>query len=119
MSKKLIVSLLVVGLLLLSVPMALAANDKLQNPEIAKLQQQIHDMQKQLIQKYVDNGKFTSEQGKSIQERMDKGFQNAQENGFQPGAGCASGGSGLSNGGCCGGLGGPVNGATPQSNSNL
>jgi hypothetical protein len=65
MSKKLILSLLVVGLLLLSVPMALAANDKLQNP------------------------------------------------------GCASGGSGLSNAGGCGGLGCPGNGATPQSNSNL
>ncbi len=122
MRKKLIISLVVIGLMLLSVPMVFAASDKPTNPDIAKLQQQIHDLQKQLVQKYVDNGQITPAQGKSIQQRMDQQFKNTQENGFQPGAGCLGGGPGNVNGGGCGGRGGsgPGNGtAAPQSFRNF
>ena len=102
--------------------MVLAATNQAQNPEVAKLQQQIHDMQKQLIQKYVDGGQLTSDQGKAIQDRMDQQFKNAQENGFQPGAGCgagSAGGAGCIKGGGCGNGGFGAGKAAPQSFSNF
>ncbi|HZW82101.1 MAG TPA: DUF2680 domain-containing protein [Candidatus Deferrimicrobium sp.] len=123
MNKKLMISLLIVGMMLLSVPIALAAGDQSVNPDIAKLQQQIHDLQKQLVQKYVDNGQLTVDQSKNIQERMDQQFKNAQDNGFKPGSGCYGAGIGGVNGGGCGGRGGIGAGqgsnAVPQSFSNF
>lgn len=104
MTKKILIPLLVVGLLLMSVPVVLGASDQ-GKEDIAKLQKQIFDLKKQLVQKYVDNGQITVEQGKLMEQRMDQAYKNAEQNGFTPGAGCGGYGGGMMGGGMMGGPG--------------
>lgn len=94
MSKKLLVTLLVAGLMLAAVPIVLGATDNSKLADIAKLQQQIFDLRKQLVQKYVENGQITQEQGTFMQNRMEQMYQYQQQNGFQPGFGCGGMGPG-------------------------
>ncbi len=115
MSKKLLVILLAVGLMLVAVPIVLGATDNSKLGDIAKLQQQIYDLRQQLIQKYVESGQITPEQGKFMQNRMEQMYQYQQQNGFQPGYGCGGmgpGGRGFGPGGRGGW--GPGAATTPQ-----
>lgn len=109
MSKKVLISLLVVGIMLIAVPIVLGATDNAKLQEITKIQQQLLDLRKQLVQKYVEDGQITPDQGKAMQDRMDQGYKYAEENGFQPGPGCGGGGFGpgmMSGGGGRGMMGG-------------
>jgi hypothetical protein len=92
------------GLLLvaLAVP-ALAAVGT--DDEIAALEQQIRDLQKQLIDKYVAAGRLTPEQGKFMQDRLDAVSQWRAANPNATGWWCPGWGTGMGPGMMWGGRG--------------
>ncbi len=103
MTKRMVVLLVALLVVAIAVPAYAAITDE-QQKAITDLFKQKVNLQKQIIQKYVDAGVITKEQGKLMQDRMDLMLQAqlTNPNGFVPGA-CLSGGS-------CGGFGGGMMG---------
>ncbi len=110
MRKRILAGVLALAIMLIAVPIVLGATTAPSNPQIAQLQQQLLDLKKQLVQKYVENGQLTADQGKLAEQRMDDVYKYAEQNGFQPGPGLG----GICGGGC-GRMGGRGPGAVPQS----
>jgi len=110
MTKKLVTGIVAVLLVIaLAVP-AFAAITDVQKEEINGLYQQIAELRKQIVQKYIDAGEVTKEQGDLIQKNIDEATKYQQENGgaFGPGWGCGGGGmmGGYGGGGMMNGYGG-------------
>ncbi len=97
MKKKLLIALTAVLVLAFAVP-AFAALTDTQKQDILDLHKQILELRKQMVDKYVESGEITSDQGQAIKDRMDQAEQYRQENNILPGAG-------FRNGGGCGGYG--------------
>jgi len=108
MKKKLLIALTAVLVLAFAVP-AFAALTDTQKQDILDLHKQIVEMRKQLVDKYVESGELTADQGQGIKDRMDQAEQYRQENDILPGAGFRNGGGGCgaygAGGGCGGGAG--------------
>ena len=71
MTKKLVLALTVALLIAFAVPAYAAMTDG-QKKEVLDLQKQMAALRKQVVQKYVDSGEITKEQGKTIQENIDQ-----------------------------------------------
>jgi len=63
-NKKLFVVLAALLLVVLAVPTAFAALNDQQREEVDRLYQQIFELKKQIIDKYVEGGEITPEQGR-------------------------------------------------------
>lgn len=61
---------------------AFAALTTDQAKEVETLHQQMLDLRKQVVQKYVEYGQITPEQAKAVTDRMEAGFKARQEAGF-------------------------------------
>lgn len=125
MKKKLLIALTVIMVLAFAVPAFadLADLTDKQKQEINGLQSQIVELRKQMVDKYVDAGQITVDQGKAIKDRIDQAEKYRQENNILPGAGIGRGncgGFGGGFGGGCGmrGAGGPAAWGGPA-NANL
>ena len=117
--KKVVALLLVAGLLVaFAAPSAFAALTDEQQKQLDGIYQQMADLQKQLVQKYLDAGLITQDQATYMQEGIDLGTQYRSQYGYGwgygwgPGA-CLGGGfgSGFRGGfgrGMMGGFGGPA-----------
>lgn len=79
MTKKLVIALTAVLVIAFAVP-AFAAMTDAQKKEITDLQKQIAALKKQVVQKYVDSGEITKDQGKSIQDNIDQWQDYAEKN---------------------------------------
>ncbi len=88
MSKKLLIALTVVLVIAFAIP-AFAAITDVQKKEISETQKQITALRKQLVQKYVDAGQITKEQGTTIQKNIDQRQEYIEQNptAMVPGAG--------------------------------
>lgn len=104
-----IIALVVLLLGALAVPALAAAGV---DDEIAALEQQIRDLQKQLIDKYVAAGRMTPEQGQFAKDRLDAVSQWRAAN---PNAGwwCPGPGAGMGPGMMWGGTGSGWRGGPP------
>ncbi|MFZ3172333.1 MAG: YckD family protein [Carboxydocellales bacterium] len=71
MTKKLVLALTVALLIAFAVPAYAAMTDG-QKKEVLDLHKQMAALRKQVVQKYVDSGEITKEQGKTIQENIDQ-----------------------------------------------
>lgn len=97
MKKKLVTLVLGAAVVLAAAPSAFAALTNTQQAEVDKLEAEIANLRKQVVQKYVDSGQITSEQGKAIQQRIDTAVKNGTTNGSvygMPGFGGGRGGCG-------------------------
>lgn len=86
--KKVVVLLVLVGVLMaFAVPSAFAAPTNDQQKELNKIQQQMNDLEKQMVQKYVEAGMITQEQADlMIQDIELKGqYQSQYNNNWGPG----------------------------------
>lgn len=116
MKKKLLTLVLGAAVVIAAAPSAFAALTNPQQAEVNKLQNEIANLRKQVVQKYVDSGQITAEQGKAMQQRIDAAVQSETTNGSVygvPGFGGGQGGCGRSGanlGGGQGGCGGPGSG---------
>ncbi len=106
MSRKWIIGLLVVAMLVLGVSYAMAAVPETTQKEIDGIYQKMIELQKELIQKYVDAGLLTPEQGKYMLENLELRAKYRSNFGFGRGFGWGMGG--MMGGGMMGGLGGPA-----------
>ena len=125
--KKYIIGIVLILMVALAVPAAYGAVSADKQKEINDLNKQILETRKQVIDKYVESGQITAEQGKLVKDRIDQAEKNLQQNGGQvvpgvglgrcggvgPGLGCGGLGSCYANGGVPGA--GLRNGATPNS----
>ncbi|MEW5762396.1 MAG: YckD family protein [Bacillota bacterium] len=95
MRKGLVITLVALLVLALAAPALAAALTPEQSQEIAKIHQQILDLRKQLIDKYVAYGRLTPEQGQQIKARIEARQKFLQENpdylGNCPGCGLRAG----------------------------
>jgi len=93
MKRKLIIGLVAVLTLAFAVPTAFAAITDQQKQEIDALYKQMFELRKQIIQKYVDGGEITKEQGDTLKKNIDKAYEYRKKNGtgFGPGAGGCGG----------------------------
>lgn len=82
MKKKLIVAVATVLLVALAAPVALAALSDQQKEEINRLYQQMFDLKKQIVDKYVEGGEITPEQGRLMKEHLDYMQQYHRDYGF-------------------------------------
>lgn len=99
MKKKLVAALTAVLVLALAAPALAATLTPEQSQEIVKLHQQMLELKKQIIDKYVEYGRLTPEQGQQFKERIEARQKFLQDNpdwfsrcpGFGPGfgRGCA------------------------------
>jgi 6-phosphogluconate dehydrogenase len=71
MTKKLVLALTVALVIAFAVPAYAAMTDG-QKKEVLELQKQMAALRKQVVQKYVESGEITKEQGKTIQENIDQ-----------------------------------------------
>ncbi|MHB1167398.1 MAG: YckD family protein [Carboxydocellales bacterium] len=71
MTKKLVLALTVALVIAFAVPAYAAMTDG-QKKEVLELQKQMAALRKQVVQRYVDSGEITKEQGKTIQENIDQ-----------------------------------------------
>jgi predicted PurR-regulated permease PerM len=118
--KKLIAALTTLLVLALAAPALAATLTPEQSQEIVKLHQQMLELKKQIIDKYVEYGSLTPEQGQQIKARIEAIQKFLQENpdwfsqcpGFGPGFGRGCAGCGLR-----GIMGGWQWNNTPQTNS--
>ncbi|GAW91800.1 YckD family protein [Calderihabitans maritimus] len=86
--KKIAVVLLVLILAsALVAPAALAAITDQQKQDILQLFQQIVELRKQIVDKYVEAGELTPEQGEFIKDRIDNMAEFRIQNGILPGYG--------------------------------
>ncbi|GAW31308.1 hypothetical protein JDF658_10730 [Carboxydocella sp. JDF658] len=102
MKKKWLALVAAVLLVAFAVP-AFAAITDAQKKEILDLQKQIVELRKKMIDKYVEAGQLTPEQGKLMKDRMDQMEKYREQNGILPGPGMMQGGG-------CGGFGFGANG---------
>lgn len=98
MKKKLLVFLVTVALLSLVVPNAFATISENQKKELDGLYQQVFELRKQVIQKYVEAGELSSEKGNALIKELEKELENSRKQGFKPiepnagvGGGCGGG----------------------------
>ncbi|MBC9784050.1 YckD family protein [Heliobacterium chlorum] len=107
LKKKLLVTGLAGILTLSTVGTALALTQE-QTNEITQLHAQMFALRKQMVQKYVEFGQLTPEQGQAIEQRMDTNFKARSESGFEnclPGQNCLRNQSGNNGNGTCQGNG--------------
>ncbi|MCL4425019.1 MAG: YckD family protein [Firmicutes bacterium] len=71
MNKKVLVVILVALLLVAAVPTVFAAIDSSKQKEIQALYQQMLEIRKQIVDKYLEAGLMTPEQAKLIKDRLD------------------------------------------------
>lgn len=91
MKKFFALGLAVLVLGLAAIP-ALAATDTQQTTsDLAALYQQMVNLRKQIIDKYVDLGKITPDQAKIAKDRVDQMYEWQKENNFQYGPGWGMG----------------------------
>ncbi len=122
MKKKFIMGLVAVLVLAVAVPAAYAAITDKQKQEIDGIYKQMFELRKQVVDKYVEAGELTKEQGDTMKKNMNEAYKNRQENGtgIAPG-GCGGpgmqemhnsmmGGGGMMGGGMMGGFGGGMMG---------
>ncbi len=118
MKKKIIIGLVALMVLALAIP-AYAAATNTQVKEINDLWNQIFELRKQMVEKYVDAGKLTKEQGDAVKKNIDQENKYRQENPDSAylGSGCAGSangtggaGSGMMGGAGYGMMGGTGNG---------
>lgn len=114
MTKKIAFILTLVFLLVLAVPVVFAAVTGDQKAEIDALYQQIVELRKQIIDKYVEGGEISKEQGELLKQRIEQAEQFRRNNNLGPWH-CGSLGPGGMMGGCGGSFRG---GLTPGSNTN-
>lgn len=117
MTKKLMIGLSVLLLLVFAVPAfgAITGFTDSQKQELNDLQKKIVELRKQMVDKYVEAGQLTADQAKTIKDNIDKAEQNREKSGILPGVGIGRGfggcglgrgaGNGCVGGGCGGGLG--------------
>lgn len=90
MKKGLLIALVVVLLVAVMVPAALALTDT-QKEELTDLYEQQHQIQQQILDKQVEAGLVDPEDAQQVQERMNQGWEYRQERmnegeyGFGPG----------------------------------
>ncbi|KUK40480.1 MAG: hypothetical protein XD69_1471 [Clostridia bacterium 62_21] len=104
--KKLVAILAAVLVLAVAAPALAATLTPEQSQDIAKLHQQILELRKQLIDKYVEYGRLTPEQGQELKARVEARQKFLQENpdwfsqcpGFGPGFGRGHGPRGMMGG---------------------
>ncbi|GAW93019.1 YckD family protein [Calderihabitans maritimus] len=82
MRKLLVLTLISLMVLLVTVPAALAAMTDQQKEEIDSLFQKILEIKQQIIQKYVEAGELTPEQGQWLQQHAEEMYQFHKANGF-------------------------------------
>ncbi|PKM80059.1 MAG: hypothetical protein CVU89_15495 [Firmicutes bacterium HGW-Firmicutes-14] len=99
MKKKLLVALSVILVLAFAIP-AFAAVTDAQKTEILDIHKQMLELRKKLVDKYVEAGELTADEGKAIKDRVDEMEKYRDENGILPGPGMMGGG-----GRGCGGYG--------------
>lgn len=131
MKRKIFIGLAVVLLLAMAVPAFAALTTTAQKTltdaqkkEILSLEKQIIELRKKIVDKYVEAGQLTEDQGKLIKERMDQMQKFREENGILPGPGgfgggpCKRGGFGRGGFGPGFGPGGGWNGVNPGTGNN-
>lgn len=96
MKRKSIIALAVVLLLAFAVPVlaATAGLTDQQDQPVPDLQKQAHEVRKQMVDKYVEAGQLTREQGDAIKQQMDQNYEYRVNNGILPGSGLGWGGRG-------------------------
>ena len=126
MPKKYAILLALVLIVAIGVPAAYASLNDTQQSQVNQLYKQMLDIRKQIVDKYVDAGQITPDQGNAIKKQIDRMYDYSVKNGggFGPGmmggAGGMMGGAGAMMGsGGCGGYGSPGGdvpdgSATPQ-----
>lgn len=115
--KKIITGIIVLLLIALAVPVAYAAVSSDKQKEINDLNKQVFNLRKQIIDKNVEGGNLSPEQGKLAKERIDQRQQYIEENGGQVGPGLGRGAcGGLGTGGYCQGIGAGTTGGVTQNN---
>ncbi|GFN22104.1 YckD family protein [Thermanaeromonas sp. C210] len=82
MKKKLVVVMATLLLVALAVPAAFAALNDQQREEVNQLFQQMFELKKQIIDKYVEGGEITPEQGRIMKEHLDYMQQYHRDYGF-------------------------------------
>lgn len=106
MKKQVLALVLGLAVAVAAAPTAFAALSNNEKAEVDKLEAEIAKLRKQVVQKYVDSGEITAEQGKAIQQRIEAAQQNRALNGVPFGGGMGlggCGGPGAGQGGCGGG----------------
>lgn len=102
--KKWLIGLLLIGVLTTVVVPAFALNKGLtseQQKDIGKLQQQIIDLRSQIVDKYVDAGLMTKQQGDQAKQQLQRSLEQGQNYGavpYGPGYGCGGAGNGMMGG---------------------
>ncbi|MGI6286326.1 hypothetical protein MHOCP_17740 [Moorella humiferrea] len=96
--KKIALILAVVLTLGVLTPVAFAAVSDQQKAEIESLYQQIIALRQQIIDKYVESGQLTKEQGDLIKQRIQAMEEYRAQNGFVPGPGFCGNGYGMMGG---------------------
>lgn len=105
MNRKVVLIVAALMLVVMITPAAFAAISDRQKEEINKLYQQMFDLKKQIIDKYVESGQITKEQGEYYKKNLDYMQKYPSQNGcgmLGP-AGCGAG-PGMTGG--CGMMGG-------------
>ncbi|MHB8172217.1 MAG: DUF2680 domain-containing protein [Thermincolia bacterium] len=110
MKKKFIMGLVAVLVLAVAVPAAYAAISDKQKQEIEGIYKQMFDLRKQVIDKYVEAGELTKEQGDAMKKNMDEAAKYRQEKGTGIGSGGCGGPGMMGPGGMMGGFGGGMTG---------
>ncbi|MHB9094478.1 MAG: YckD family protein [Eubacteriales bacterium] len=109
MKKKVLIALTVVLVLAFAVPAlgALTGFTDVQKQQILDLHKQTVELRKQMVDKYVEAGQLTADEGKAAKDRIDQAEKYRQDNNILPGQGLGRGNCGGFGGGCGGpGLGG-------------
>ncbi len=81
----------------LAVP-AFAGISDTQKKEISDLYSKIGELRKEIVQKYVDAGEITKEQGTALKENIDRATEYQEENSGNAGPGLGCGGYGMMGG---------------------
>lgn len=92
----------------LAVPAFAATLSDTQKGQINDLYDQIANLRKQVVQKYVDSGVLTKDQGDQALKNIDNATKYQKDNsdnpGYGPGSGCGGGGFGMMGGNGGGGM---------------
>lgn len=96
MKKKLLVFVVTVALLSLVIPTAFATITDKEKKELGDLYNQVFELRKQVILKYVEAGELSQDEGNALIKRLEKALENSQKQGFKPvqpsaGGGCGGG----------------------------
>lgn len=108
MKKKIILVVAAAMLVVMLAPAAFAAVNDQQKEEINKLYQQMFDLKRQIIDKYIEGGEITKEQGEYYKKNLDymQKYQSEYGYGMMGPGGCGGAGYGMMGGsGMMGGYG--------------